>query len=129
MVVDSFGTGIPRLSRGRYLSRETRTARPQKGNIAHAGRQDLARIAQFALEMGRRAYTHFHDRCPTRYSTVGFLGQGDSRRPKALASTAHCDWLGLRRSSSQGLTFIIVTRSFSANSLCRSPVLNRANWI
>lgn len=129
MVVGSFGTGIPRLSHGRYLSRGMRRTPSQEGNITHAGRQDVARIAQFALERGRHAHSPFDDKCPTRCSTVGLLGEEDSRRPKALASTAHCDSLGACRSSSQSLTSIVVTPSFSANLLWGSPALSRANWI
>jgi hypothetical protein len=48
MVVGSFEIGKLRVQTGATSLRATLTSLSQKGNIAHAGRQDAGRIQKFA---------------------------------------------------------------------------------
>src|SRR5205823_1958421 len=59
IVVGVFGTGTPRLWDGKYLSRGTLTTLSQKGNVAHARRQDARRIVLFAARDSKLSESDF----------------------------------------------------------------------
>src|SRR2546427_10775252 len=59
----------PRLWDGKYLSRDTHTTLSQKGNVAHAGRENARRIALFPARDSKLSESDFRPAAgPDRHS-------------------------------------------------------------